>query len=63
MGREIKFSPATFYLGNVDMLARSVEGQTDGEEPIDGQPGDQERLQIEENLAKNAVDASKTKRT
>jgi triacylglycerol lipase len=60
MGREIKFSPATFYLGNVDMLARSVEGQTDGEEPIDGKPGDQERLQIEENLTKDTSDTTRT---
>ncbi|KAJ2919292.1 hypothetical protein MD484_g1175, partial [Candolleomyces efflorescens] len=29
MGKEIKFRPATFYLGIVDMLAREVEGQTD----------------------------------
>ncbi|KAF8913039.1 Alpha/Beta hydrolase protein [Gymnopilus junonius] len=27
MGKEIKFRPATFYLGIVDMLAREVEGQ------------------------------------
>lgn len=27
MGREIKFKPATFYLGIVDHLARVVEGQ------------------------------------
>ena len=27
MGKEIKFHPATFYLGIVDMLAREVEGQ------------------------------------
>jgi len=26
MGKEIKFRPATFYLGIVDMLAREVEG-------------------------------------
>ncbi|KAF8745099.1 hypothetical protein AX14_010570 [Amanita brunnescens Koide BX004] len=63
MGREIKFSPATFYLGNVDMLARSVEGQTDEEEPSHEQPGDQERLQMEENLAKGAEAASKTTQT
>lgn len=29
MGKEIKFRPATFYLGIVDMLAKEVEGQTD----------------------------------
>jgi len=28
MGKEIKFRPATFYLGIVDMLAREVEGQS-----------------------------------
>ena len=27
MGREIKFKPATFYLGITDYLARVVEGQ------------------------------------
>ncbi|KAI0375229.1 alpha/beta-hydrolase [Pilatotrama ljubarskyi] len=35
MGREIKFKPATFYLGIADHLARVVEGQGQGEE----QPG------------------------
>ena len=29
MGKEIKFRPATFYLGIADMLAREVEGQVD----------------------------------
>ncbi|KAM5530320.1 hypothetical protein V8D89_016021 [Ganoderma adspersum] len=32
MGREIKFKPATFYLGIADHLARVVEGQ----EPLEG---------------------------
>ena len=33
MGKEIKFRPATFYLGIADMLSREVEGQKDdGEE-------------------------------
>lgn len=32
MGKEIKFRPATFYLGIADMLAKEVEGQED----IDG---------------------------
>lgn len=27
MGREIKFKPATFYLGVADHIARAVEGQ------------------------------------
>jgi triacylglycerol lipase len=27
MGKEIKFHPASFYLGIADMLAREVEGQ------------------------------------
>ncbi|KAK1228667.1 lipase 2 [Marasmius sp. AFHP31] len=30
-GREIKFRPATFYLGVADMLAREVEGQANAE--------------------------------
>jgi triacylglycerol lipase len=34
MGKEIKFHPATFYLGVVDMLAREVEGQQESEEPV-----------------------------
>lgn len=34
MGKEIKFRPATFYLGIVDMLAQEVEGQkAAGHEP------------------------------
>lgn len=32
MGKEIKFRPATFYLGIADMLAREVEGQGKEEE-------------------------------
>ena len=32
MGREIKFKPATFYLGIADNLARVVEGQHEGHE-------------------------------
>jgi triacylglycerol lipase len=31
MGKEIKFHPATFYLGIADMLAREVEGQNQDE--------------------------------
>ncbi|CAL1695126.1 unnamed protein product [Somion occarium] len=33
MGREIKFKPATFYLGIADHLARVVEGQEAPQEP------------------------------
>ncbi|KAF8632986.1 hypothetical protein AX15_001583 [Amanita polypyramis BW_CC] len=70
MGREIKFRPATFYLGIGDMLARHVEGQIDEDtapnQQIDPeQAGDQERLQVAENLAKadkeyddNSVDSN-----
>lgn len=60
MGREIKFHPATFYLGIVDMLAKNVEGQADEEDAevssVIGQlqtnsvPGDQERAQMAVNL-------------
>ncbi|KIL71755.1 hypothetical protein M378DRAFT_94615 [Amanita muscaria Koide BX008] len=60
MGREIKFHPATFYLGIVDMLAKNVEGQADEEAAeaasvIDQLPknpvsGDQERAQMAVNL-------------
>ncbi|KAF8203197.1 triacylglycerol lipase [Pholiota molesta] len=34
MGKEIKFRPATFYLGIADMLAREVEGQGEGEDGV-----------------------------
>lgn len=36
MGNEIKFRPATFYLGIVDMLAREVEGLDDSNRPTSG---------------------------
>jgi len=36
MGNEIKFRPATFYLGIVDMLAREVEGLDDSHPPSSG---------------------------
>jgi len=32
LGKEIKFRPATFYLGIADLLAKEVEGQGEGEE-------------------------------
>ena len=38
MGREIKFKPATFYLGIADHLARVVEGQ----QPEEGEPRPEE---------------------
>ena len=41
MGREIKFKPATFYLGIADHLARVVEGQ--GARPAEGAAGAQPR--------------------
>jgi len=39
MGREIKFKPATFYLGITDHLARVVEGQQQSNAPQDSPPG------------------------
>ena len=36
MGKEIKFRPATFYLGIADRLAREVEGLGEGQEPAEG---------------------------
>ncbi|KAF9479704.1 alpha/beta-hydrolase [Pholiota conissans] len=40
MGKEIKFRPATFYLGIADMLAREVEGQgKEGESEEDTRVG------------------------
>jgi triacylglycerol lipase len=47
MGKEIKFRPATFYLGIADMLAREVEGLARGGED-DG--GERERTQMLESL-------------
>lgn len=44
MGKEIKFRPATFYLGIVDVLAKEVEGQVDG-------PEEQRKRDGETNLA------------
>ena len=35
MGKEIKFRPATFYLGIADRLAREVEGLGEGQEPAE----------------------------
>jgi hypothetical protein len=40
MGREIKFKPATFYLGIADHLAKAVEGLMPGDQ------GDQGRGQV-----------------
>ena len=55
MGREIKFKPATFYLGIADHLARVVEGQAQPHEQVEMGPGHgstsrerQEREQIRE---------------
>lgn len=39
-GKEIKFRPATFYLGIVDMLAKEVEGDVDGEGESVGEGSD-----------------------
>jgi triacylglycerol lipase len=35
MGKEIKFRPATFYLGIADILAREVEGQGQDQDQVD----------------------------
>jgi len=40
MGKEIKFRPATFYLGIVDMLAREVEGQEQEQNQVDHEDGE-----------------------
>ena len=43
MGREIKFSPATFYLGIADMLASEIEGiPREGEEGLPVRHKDQD---------------------
>lgn len=41
MGNEIKFKPATFYLGIVDHLARAVEGSELGDTAAERSGGDQ----------------------
>lgn len=45
MGKEIKFRPATFYLGIADMLAGEVEGvPKDGEEGGERQEGEMQEV-------------------
>ena len=44
MGREIKFKPATFYLGITDYLARVVEGQ-EARQPRYSEDGREEVLE------------------
>lgn len=44
MGREIKFKPATFYLGIADHLAKAVEGLKPGDR------GDQGKDQVEKGV-------------
>lgn len=56
MGREIKFKPATFYLGIADHLARVVEGQ--GQEP-----GEDQSAQEREAEGTRQVDERRDERT
>ena len=54
LGRDIKFRPATFYLGVADMLAERVEGQPkidDGKGPSSGEATNQagSGAQVQEN--------------
>jgi len=51
-GREIKFKPATFYLGIVDMLAKEVEGYTDEKEKS-SKGEDEVRDQLREHIQEN----------
>ncbi|XP_006454009.1 hypothetical protein AGABI2DRAFT_62511, partial [Agaricus bisporus var. bisporus H97] len=44
MGKEIKFHPATFYSGIVDMLAREVEGRPEREEEVADQKEEREQM-------------------
>lgn len=65
MGKEIKFRPATFYLGIADMLAREVEGLAragQGDDVNEG--GERERTQMLESLdvAGAKVDDDKRRR-
>jgi len=61
MGREIKFKPATFYLGIADHLARVVEGQHRPQPEVEGEPAEGvdeeirregERVEMAESLGK-----------
>ncbi len=65
MGKEIKFRPATFYLGIADMLAREVEGlaRTGQGDDVNG-GGERERTQMLESLdvAGAKVDDDKRRR-
>ncbi|KAH9944188.1 alpha/beta-hydrolase [Epithele typhae] len=67
MGREIKFKPATFYLGIADHLARVVEGQGDpeGDEPatrpkLPQESSDRERGEMVNSLGKDEADTRST---
>ena len=61
MGREIKFSPATFYLGIADMLAGEVEGiPREGEEDLPVRRKDQDvRQALREAIERTEEDGPK----
>ena len=48
MGREIKFKPATFYLGIADHLARVVESEGNPDDQVQGGTADVSRAEREE---------------
>lgn len=62
MGNEIKFKPATFYLGIVDHLAKAVEGLKPEDLAVERNAGDQGakhghgELQVETGQANAAVE-------
>jgi triacylglycerol lipase len=58
MGKEIKFRPATFYMGIVDMLAKNVEGQQDDQTKAENASAKEEG----EGLAKKASTSSTPER-
>ena len=61
MGREIKFSPATFYLGIADMLAGEIEGiPREGEEDLPVRHKDQDvRQALSEAIEETEEDGPK----
>lgn len=54
MGREIKFKPATFYLGIADHLAKAVEGLQPGDR------GDQGKDQVEKGIEPEPARSNET---
>ena len=61
MGREIKFKPATFYLGIADHLARVVEGQAPPESESESESQQHQQLQLQNGQATDGGDEQETR--